>query len=122
MSRPSHKELSNKISQAKTAVENENIQLLNLPALLSDADELNYVIDEQLEDLLLELLNRSSPVNYVGARPPQKSYQQVVHGAELFAFVVEETSLNEPIYYKFSIVGGIVYIVSLHRDRKEWRS
>ena len=80
--------------------------------------ELGYLIDEQLECLLLELLDGSSQDNYTGGRPPQKSYQQVVQGADLFAFVVEAPSLNGAVYYKFSIVEGSFYLVSLHRDRK----
>jgi len=100
-----------------SAVESGNVQLLNTLALLADADELGYLIDDDLNGLLMELLEKSSIDNYAGTKPPQKSYQQVVEGAELFAFVVEETSLNGAVYYKFSIVGGVLYLVSLHRDR-----
>jgi len=67
----------------------------------------------------MEFLGKSSLDNYTGTRPPQKSYQQEVQGAELFAFVIEKTSLNGLIYYKFSIVDDFMFLVSLHRDRKE---
>ena len=74
---------------------------------------------DDLDGLLMELLGKSSLDNYTGTRPPQKSYQQEVQGAELFAFVIEKTSLNGLIYYKFSIVDDFMFLVSLHRDRKE---
>lgn len=119
MSRPSHKEISNKIALAMTAVENGNISMLNMLSLVADADELGYLIEDDLDGLLMELLGKSSLDNYAGTRPPQKSYQQEVQGAELFAFVIEETSLNGPIYYKFSMVDDIMFLISLHQDKKE---
>lgn len=118
MARPSHKEISKKIAQAKVAVENGHVQILNMVSLVADAEELGIVIENELEGLLIELLNESSMDNYVGNRPPQKSYQQTIKGAELFAFAVRKTSLNGPVYYKFSIVKGMLHLVSLHRDRK----
>ncbi len=118
MVRPSHKELSNKIVQAKAAVENGCVQILNMASLVSDAEELGIVIENDLEELLLELLDKSCIKNYVGGRPPQKSYQQTIQGAELFAFAIQETSLTGPVYYKFSIAGGTLYLISLHRDRE----
>ncbi len=118
MNRPSHKELSQKIAQAIAAIENGNIRILNMLSFMADADELGYVIDTDLNELLVELLNKSSLDNYEGSRPPQKAYQQKIIGAELFAFSVLETSLTRPVYYKFSIVEEVLYIVSLHLDRK----
>jgi len=100
------------------AVESGNVRLLNTLALLADADELGYLIGEDLNDLLMELLEKSSMDNYAGTRPPQKSYLQIVEGADLYAFSIDETSLNGPVYYKFSLVDGVLYLVSLHKDRK----
>jgi hypothetical protein len=85
---------------------------------VADAEELGIVIEDDLEELLLELLDNSCFNNYAGGRPPQKSYQQTIHGAELFAFAIQETSLNGPVYYKFSIIRGTLYLISLHRDRE----
>ena len=119
MSRPSHKEISKKTAQAKSAIASGNISILNMLSLVADADELGYVIEDDLDGLLMELLGKSCLDNYAGTRPPQKAYQQEVQGAELFAFVIEKTSLNGPIYYKFSIVDDFMFLISLHRDRKE---
>jgi len=119
MKRPTHKELSKKIKQATNAVENGNILLLNMPSLVSDADELGYVIEDDLASLLIELLQKSSLDNYAGGRPPQKSYQQEIQGSDLFAFVIEETTLEKSVYFKFSIVGEMLYVISLHRDKKK---
>ena len=87
-------------------------------SLVSDAEELGILIENDLEELLLELLDKSCIENYVGGRPPQKSYQQTIQGVELFAFAIQKTSLNGPLYYKFSIVKGTLYLISLHRDRE----
>jgi len=119
MTRPTHRELSNKIKQAIKAVENGNILLLNMVSLVSDADELGYVIEDDITTLLIELLKNSNPDNYAGSRPPQRSYQQNIQGAELFAFVVGETTLKKSVYFKFSIVEEMLYLISLHRDRKK---
>ena len=119
MNRPSYKEITKKIAIAQSAVEHGNYRILNMLSLVADADGLGYLIDDDLDDLLVELLKKSSLDNYSGTRPPQKSYQQEIQGAELFAFVINETSLNGPIYYKFSIVDDVMFLISLHRDRKE---
>jgi len=119
MNRPSHKELSKKIKQAMTAVEKGDFRLLNMLALVSDADELGYVVDDDLADLLSELLGKSNINNYAGTRPPQKSYQQEIQGTELFAFVIEKTTLTKSVYFKFSLVEETMYLVSLHQDRKK---
>ena len=118
MVRPSHKELSKKIEQARAAIENGHIQILNMLSFVADAEELGIVIEDDLEELLLELLDNSCFDNYAGGRPPHKSYQQTIQGAELFAFAIQETYLNGPVYYKFSIIKGTLYLISLHRDRK----
>lgn len=118
MKRPSFKEISGKLNQAKTAIENGNVQILNMLSILADADELGYLVDEDLGELLVELLSQSSLKNYKGGRPPEKSYEQVIAGAELFAFVIEENSLNKPVYYKFSLVKETFYLVSLHKNNK----
>lgn len=117
--RPSHKELSKKIKQAIIAVESGDFRLLNMSSFVSDADELGYVIEDDLASLLIELLEKSSLDNYTGTKPPQKSYQQEIQGTELLAFVIEETTLEKPVYFKFSIVEEILYLISLHRDKKK---
>lgn len=118
MGRPSHKEISGKIVQAKTAIKSGNIRIINMLSLVADADELGYLIETDLDDLLIELLNKSSPDNYTGTRPPQKSYQQEIQGSELFAFTIKATSLDGSIYFKFSMVGKVMFLISLHQDRK----
>ena len=75
MQRPSYKEVFNKIKEAKKAVAEKRIIILNQDVIACDALELGYLIEEDLVNVFSELLNEISPENYVGKRPPQKSYE-----------------------------------------------
>jgi hypothetical protein len=119
MTRPSHKELFGKIKVAKKAVSEGRIKLINQESLSSDADELGYLLEDELQSILSELLDKSKPEHYVGMKPPQKSYEKEIKGLELFAFKVESDFLDHNIYYKFTIQDDKFYLVSLHKHREE---
>lgn len=117
MNRPSHKEINNKIKAAIKAVKSRNIELINLDSIVADALELGYLVNEELPHILLKLLVNTNPGDYVGQRPPQKSYEIQIKGLELFAFSINCDYLNKQIYYKFALQDEIFYLVSLHEDR-----
>jgi len=117
MNRPSHKELSRKIRAAKEAVTQGNINLINPAAIIADALELGYCIDSDLQDILLELLESTSPEDYAGNKPPQKSYEKEIKGVELFAFKKKCSYFSDDIYYKFTLYEDELFLVSLHKDR-----
>ena len=117
MKRPSHKEITNKISQAKIAVENGNILYINQSSLVTDALELGYLFSTEIKEILINLLKKSNPENYAGLKPPQKSYEQKIYGSELYAFRVKCDILNEIIYFKFVLANNHIYIISLHKHR-----
>ena len=119
MQRPSYKELFNKIKEAKKAVAEKRIILLNQNVIACDALELGYLIEEDLVNVLSELLNEILPENYVGKRPPQKSYEQDIKDLDLFAFKLDSTRFGCKVYLKFTLGGDDFWLVSLHRDRKE---
>lgn len=119
MTRPTHKELSNKLKQAWACVQNAQVFVLNQAALAADALELDYSIEFELFEVLNELLEKTTPTNYSGSRPPQRSYEDEISGLDLFAFVVEMNRFEEPVYYKFSISQDALWLVSLHINRKE---
>ncbi len=119
MKRPTHKELNNKLKQAWAFVRNAQVFIINQAALAVDALELDYSIDSELLEVLNELLENTSPTDYSGSRPPQRSYEDEITGLNLFAFVVEIERFDEPVYYKFSISQDALWLVSLHKDRNE---
>jgi hypothetical protein len=118
MKRPSDKEVFKRIKEAREAVAEGRIAILNQGAIASDALELGYLIEEELESLLSELLDMISPTHYVGTRPPQKSYEQNIKDLELFAFEVISSHFECPIYFKFALSTGVLWLVSLHKSRQ----
>jgi hypothetical protein len=117
MKRPSHKELYNKIREARKAVASESVLLLEQDAIAQDAIDLEYDIGDDLFDVLSELLDETSSKHYAGTRPPQRSYERKIEGLELFAFVVESSRFKCRIYYKFALAEGAFWLLSLHQDR-----
>ncbi len=91
--------------------------LLNPLALAVDAIELGYSLEYELLPVLEELLNETSPANYAGSRPPQRSYEQKIEGLELFAFVAASRCFTSQVYYKFALADGVFWLVSLHIDQ-----
>ena len=117
MKRPSHKELYGKIVSARLAVKEGLVAILNQLALAADAIELEYSIDFELHQVLSELLEATKPTDYTGSRPPLRSYEQEIHGLELFAFAVESKRFRCRVYYKFALANEMLWLVSLHQDR-----
>ncbi|WP_155303891.1 hypothetical protein [Desulfosarcina widdelii] len=116
MDRPSFRELDLKLSQAKDSVSQNKILTINLAALASDAFDLGYLISE-LTDILSEILDEIRPKDYVGRRPPEKSYEDQIKDLDLFAFRWNSARFGCEAYFKFVINGDILYIVSLHQHK-----
>jgi len=76
MERPSHKEISKKLRLAKELITQGNISLINPTAIVYDALELGYVVEAELQELLLGLIKNTTHKDYVGYRPPQRSYKK----------------------------------------------
>jgi len=117
MIRPSDKEIIKRIKEAQEAAAKGRIAILNQEAIASDALELGYLVKGELESVLSELLGLISAVHYVGTRPPQRSYEQTIRDLELFAFEVTSSRFKCPIYFKFTLSAGILWLVSLHKSR-----
>lgn len=95
------------------------VNIINQTALAADALELDYSIEFELLKVLNELLERTTPADYSGGRPPIRSYEDEITGLDLFAFVVEIDRFEFPVYYKFSVSRDALWLVSLHVDRKD---
>jgi hypothetical protein len=119
MKRPSHKELSKKIREAKKAVSENRIILINQDVIACDALELGYLIEQELAGVLSGLLDEISPENYAGKRPPERSYEKEIEDLDLFAFKVESSRFRCIVYVKFALAGGDIWLVSLHQDRRK---
>ena len=118
MGRPSHKEISRKINQAKEAVSENHFSILNPVIIAADAIELGVNFQE-ISSILVDLLEEVNPNHYVGQYRPQRSYDHEIEGYELLAFRWLSKRLGCRVYLKFTMKGNRVWLVSLHEDRKE---
>lgn len=115
MKRPSIKEINNKLRDSIKAVNGGRIKFVNINAIACDALDLGYSIDFDLKTILLELLSKASTENYVGKKPPERSYEKIIEGFDLFAFNIVCEFLKCLVYFKFAIKNGNFYLVSLHK-------
>lgn len=116
--RPSHKELTKRIKEGLEAAHENRIEVINPESLAKDALELGYDVDDELQIVLLELLNETAPENYDGGRPPQKAYEKKIKGNELVAFALKIDRFEPNVYYKYTMKNSILWLVSLHEERK----
>jgi hypothetical protein len=117
MSRPSHKEINHKIKQAKEAVLENRISIINPISTAADALELDIDI-RHIPDVLMHLLNEITPNDYAGQYPPQRSYEDEIKDSELLAFQWLSKKLGCRVYLKFAIKENQLWLVSLHQVRK----
>jgi len=117
MKRPSHREISGKLLSARAAILKSAVRLVNPKVMREDLLDMGFLLDE-LPELLLSILDELNPERYRGTRPPQKSYEDTIRGCELYAFSWVSSALGCDAYFKFAMHGELLWIVSLHRDRK----
>ena len=116
--RPSFKELNNKIRQAKSAVMERKVVILDYEVVLADSFALEFEIEE-IHDVLSEVLHGISPEDYAGARPPQRSYEKEILDQDLYAFHCWSERFGCRVYLKFALKQDRLWLISLHRDRPE---
>jgi hypothetical protein len=118
MLRPSPKELEKKIREARRAVREGRVFILEQEAVAADAIELGYLIETELPEVLREILDKTDPGHYAGTRPPQRSYEREIEGLELLSFAVASARFGCRVYCKFALTQEAFWLVSLHRERK----
>lgn len=91
--------------------------LLAPDIILADLLDLDYLVEDLAKDLPA-IFRELKPVHYRGRRPPDKSYEKNILDAELFAFSWTSRVFGCDMYFKFAVREGVLWIVSLHRDRK----
>lgn len=117
MKRPTYKELDKKINDAKNAVESGELNVINPEAVASDALQLGFLIDDELDTVIMSLLDDLKPGQYVGRRPPPRSYENKIVASELFAFRTSSRRFGCKIYLKFTLFDGAFWLISLHKNR-----
>lgn len=117
MNRPTYKELDNKLTQAKKAVEGGHVNLLNPEVIASDAIELGYSINDEFTESLTAVLRQTTPKQYVGKRPPDLSYQNIIIANALYAFRIASDTFNCQVYLKFTVFDDELWVVSFHKNR-----
>lgn len=118
MNRPTHKELTRKITIAAECIANGNILFINHRSIACDAIELKYSVDTEIKGILQDLIENLSSNDYIGYRPPMKSYERAIEGLELFEFSARCNRFKDRVYLKFSIKEPHFFLVSLHKHRK----
>ena len=116
--RPSFKELSNKIRQAKNAVIERKVVILDYEVVLADSFDLKFEIGE-IHEVLSEVIDGISPGDYAGTRPPQRSYEKEILDQDLYAFHGWSERLGCRVYLKFALNLDRLWLISLHRDHPE---
>ena len=115
-SRPSYRELDRKLEEARQATSAKRVRFVDPDTVYADLLELDFLIDA-LEVALPRILQEISPNGYRGQRPPQRFYEKPILNCELYAFGWDSRVFGCPMYLKFSIKAGYLWIVSLHQDR-----
>jgi hypothetical protein len=113
MIRPSYKELNTKIKQAKEAIAESRISILEPVDIAVDAIKVGYLF-EDIQKVLADILNEISPKDYAGQSPPKRSYKEKIKGCELFAFAWQSNKFGCEIYLKFALKNNVIWLVSLH--------
>lgn len=119
MNRPTYKELNNKINDARQAVDQGWINVINPEAVASDAIQLGYLLEDELEPVLQSILDDLKPGQYVGRRPPPKSYENKIMASELFAFRTSSSRFGCKVYLKFTLFDDSFWLISLHKNRNK---
>lgn len=117
--RPTKREIDKKISAAKKALGEKRGYFAPISAkLIGEFIELNIGDAEEVWPLIIELLEEIAIDDYIGSRPPMRSYEPNIANCELFAFFWVSKKLQQEMYLKFAIKDGDFYYVSLHKSKK----
>lgn len=115
--RPSDKELSKRINEAKEYLKNRDGVFAIPSKAVGELNALDIGDSNDVWPLIRELLEEISPKDYKGSRPPQKSYEKAIAGLELLAFSWWSQKCSKQMYIKFVLKNERYYYVSLHQSR-----
>jgi hypothetical protein len=119
LNRPSDRELTKKILEARAFLKERNGLFANLNKVVGELYELGVEAPNQVWQLILVLLEEISLKDYAGGRPPQKATERAIENRELFAFCWQSAKLGKLMYIKFALVERRYYYVSLHVSKEK---
>lgn len=117
VSRPSDRELNKRLNEAKEYLKDRHGVFANPSKAVGELNDLNIADTNDVWDLIRDLLNEITPKDYMGSKPPQKSYEKVIAGLELLAFSWWSPKCAKQMYIKFVLKNERYYYVSLHQSR-----
>ena len=117
--RPSHKEITKKIKQAIKLFEEDKWYIADLRKFRKDLKEMGIPdYKPEQDEAIRYVLNKVEADNYIGSRPPKKSFRTDIKNAELFELTCYSGYCEEEIYFKFAIHEKHLVILSLHISNK----
>ncbi len=121
MSRPSQKEVTQKVDQAIRSIDEGKVTIALGKHIVQDLYELDVYdtkdLMRQVRAGLEEIKRISADSCYAGSRPPQRSYERELNKMELWAYSWESNVFGRRMYLKFCIKGDHFYYVDCHEDR-----
>ena len=117
--RPSTRELFKRIQDAKELLTDRQGFFANPLKAVGELTELDIGDTIEIWPLIRDLLHEITPEDYMGTKPPQKSYEKTIMGHELLAFSWQSQKLGKKMYIKFALKNQCYYYVSLHESKQE---
>lgn len=115
--RPTDKELKGKLDEAHKSLCDKAGLFANPGNVVGELNELQINDSAEVWGLIKSVIVEIKPTDYMGGRPPYKSYEKAIEGRDLFAFSWQSQLLGKKMYLKFALKEGRFYYVSLHEDR-----
>lgn len=117
--RPSPHELTRKLAQAHEFLENRHGIFAEPLKNYGEINDLDIDDSDEIWSLIKLLIKEIKPEDYIGTRPPMKSYEKSVFGHDLFAFSWFSPKMKKQMYIKFVLKNSTYYYVSLHECRRK---
>ncbi|MEM8727697.1 MAG: hypothetical protein AAGE99_03195 [Chlamydiota bacterium] len=117
--RPGPGEIDKRIEAAKKALQRREMILANPSKNVGEINDLELGDTSELQPLIIKLLEEISLSDYVGKRPPTRSYERSIKDCELWPFSFMSKELGKRMYLKFAIKNGRFFLVSIHKDKKK---
>lgn len=114
--RPQYRELHKKLQQAKQALMSHQGLFANPSKAVGELNALDIGDSTEIWGFIVKLLDEVTPDDYVGGKPPHRSYERRIEGQELFAFSWWSEVAKKQMYLKFALRDRKYYYVSLHKD------
>lgn len=116
--RPSVKELYGQLRKAKLLLAASQWAPVNEIKLAGDFHGIGLHTAAERAEALMTALLEIDPEDYVGRRPPERSYEKRVYGRDFFAFSWPSRRFRRRMYLKFCVTKDALFILSFHESRK----